>query len=279
MKETLEEKRKRMLALAKESVTQAYSTGEHAVIQAINTYNELEKAKNLIHERLFEWYGIYFPELRVSQHAYAALVSAIGAGKKQADFASIAKIAGMDQGVVERLAKESIGKDPEEKEYAVIKQLAETELRIEELQSSIDSYMKQAIESIMPNTTHILEYRIAAELLSKAGSLRKLANMPASTIQLLGAEKALFRHMKYGAKPPKYGVLFKLKDVTNAARGDKGKVARLYATKISIAARADAFSKRFIGDELKQSLDSSLERIKKNTKPYRPRPAKDFRQR
>ncbi|MEM3212248.1 MAG: hypothetical protein QXR85_02980, partial [Candidatus Micrarchaeaceae archaeon] len=127
------------------------------------------------------------------------------------------------------------------------------------------AYLRSAVEKLMPNIASLIDYRLAAELLSKAGSLNKLANMPASTIQLLGAEKALFRHLKYGAKPPKYGVLFKLKEVTNAQKKEKGRIARLYATKISIAARADAISKHFIGKELKQSLDEAMQRLKSKT--------------
>ncbi|MEM3215876.1 MAG: NOP5/NOP56 family protein [Candidatus Micrarchaeaceae archaeon] len=265
MKETAEQKRRRLIELAKESVAQAYSTGEHAIMQAVNTYNELEKAKNLVHERLTEWYGIYFPELRISQHAYASLVAAIGTNKRNADYEALAKASGIDVGELRALAARSIGKEPEEKEYEVIKRLAESELELESVQNGIDAYLRSAVEKLMPNIASLIDYRLAAELLSKAGSLNKLANMPASTIQLLGAEKALFRHLKYGAKPPKYGVLFKLKEVTNAQKKEKGRIARLYATKISIAARADAISKHFIGKELKQSLDEAMQRLKSKT--------------
>ena len=91
----------------------------------------------------------------------------------------------------------------------------------------------------MPNVTYLTDDKIAAELLAKAGSLERLAMMPASTIQLLGAEKALFKHIKFGSKPPKYGIIFKLPAVTSAQREKKGMVARAYATKICIALKAD----------------------------------------
>ena len=73
----------------------------------------------------------------------------------------------------------------------------------------------------MPNVTYLTDEKIAAELLAKAGSMERLALLPASTIQLLGAEKALFKHIKYGSKPPKYGVLFKLAEVTSAPKDQK----------------------------------------------------------
>lgn len=259
--ESLEEKRKRLLELAKQAVAQAYSSGEHSIIQAINSYAELEKVKNLIAERLSEWYGIYFPELKVGQHAYALIVSSIGKDKKKADFDTLSKLSGIDASTLKQLASSSIGIDPSEEEYKQIKDLADLQLSIEKVQEGIDAYLKQAATRLMPNITYLLDYKLAAELLSKAGSLNKLANMPASTIQLLGAEKSLFRHIKYGAKPPKYGILFKLRAVANARKEDRGRVARAYAAKLSIAARADAMSKEFIGDQLKKALDESLQKI------------------
>ncbi len=264
--ESIEEKRARLLELAKESVAKAYSTSEHAIMQAINTYNELEKVKNIINERLTDWYGIYFPELRISQHAYAVLASNIGTAKKNADYERLAELSGIDAASLKQLANSSIGTEPAEEEYKAIKELAESQLEIEKLQSDLDAYIKKESEKLMPNLTYLIDYRLAAELLSKAGSLAKLANMPASTIQLLGAEKALFRHIKFGAKPPKYGILFKLKEVANARKEDRGRIARAYAAKISIAARADAVSKQFIGELLKKQLDEALQKIKENPK-------------
>src|ERR1700691_2872236 len=106
---------------------------------------------------------------------------------------------------------------------------------MERLQSGLDKYLEQATKAIMPNITYLIDYKIAAELLSKAGSLNRLANMPSGTVQLLGAEKALFKHIKFHSKPPKYGVLYKLPQINTAQRDQRGKMARVYATKICIA--------------------------------------------
>ena len=135
------------------------------------------------------------------------------------------------------------------------------------LEDGIDAFLKEKVPLAMPNISYLIDYKLAAELLAKAGSLQKLAVMPASTIQLLGAEKALFRHLRSGSKSPKYGALFKLKEVTVAERWNKGKIARIFATKLSIAARADAISKRFIAKELKESLDKAIARITASEKP------------
>ena len=143
-------------------------------------------------------------------------------------------------------------------EFAALKNLASAELELIRVEKEIDAYLAENVPKAMPNVSYLVDYKIAAELLSRAGSLTKLALMPSSTIQLLGAEKALFRHIRSGSRAPKYGVLFRLKDVTVAERWNKGKVARMFAAKLSIAARADAFSKRFIADTLKAALEKSL---------------------
>ena len=101
--------------------------------------------------------------------------------------------------------------------------------------------------------------------------------MPAGTVQLLGAEKALFKHIKFGSKPPKYGILFKLPEVTNAPREIRGRIARVYATKICIALKADHFSKNFIAEKLKKDLDTSIKRIKESpVKPKNETPDRGF---
>jgi nucleolar protein 56 len=115
---------------------------------------------------------------------------------------------------------------------------------------------------MLPNTTYLTDEKIAAEMLSKAGSLERLATMPASTIQLLGAEKSLFKHIKFGSKPPKYGILFKMPVVNSASKDTRGRIARVYATKISVGLKADYYTKRFIAKELKKSLDEAIERIR-----------------
>lgn len=263
MIETPEEKRRRLLSLAKEAISKAYSTGEHSAAQAINAYNEIEKSRNLIHERIEEWYGIYFPELVLGSAVnYAKFVVEIGGNKKQATKEALRQTLGEGAEEIAQKIERSIGAEPEENEYKALKSLATAELDLMKVEDGIDAYLKECVPKLMPNISYLIDYKLAAELLSRAGSLTKLANMPSSTLQLLGAEKALFRHLRSGSKPPKYGVLFKLKEVVEADRSDRGRVARLFATKLSIAARADAFSKRFIGKQLRESIDSNLKKMK-----------------
>lgn len=259
------EKRKRMLTESREEVKIAYSAADHPIMQAISTYKEIEKVKGIIYERLEEWYSIYFPELKnLNQDAYADVVSAM---KEVGNITTedMEKIAG-EQGL--EMLKEIEGNQTRPKvgdeEYKALKELAKTEKDLSELQKTLDKFIAESVGKTLPNVTHLIEPRIAAELLLKAGSVERLATFPASTIQLLGAEKALFKHLKFGSRPPKYGVLFKLPQLSNASKKQRGRLARTYATKISIAARADAYTKRFIADKLKEQLDKAVANIMKN---------------
>jgi nucleolar protein 56 len=249
------------MEVAKRSVSNAYATEEHSVIQAINAYLELERIKNQVYERLEEWYSIYFPELKISnQSTYAKFVIEIGKNKKAASIEKLREVVGDKAEDTMKGIAYSIGREPSESEYATIRRLAETELSLIEAEQNVDSYLEGSTKKLMPNITYLIDYKVAAELLAKAGSLSRMATLPAGTIQLLGAEKALFKHIKFGGKPPKYGVLFKLPVVSNAPKNRGGKIARMYATKISIASKADAFTKRFIADKLKETLDKAISR-------------------
>ena len=113
-----------------------------------------------------------------------------------------------------------------------------------------------------PNISKIVGSLIGARLISLAGGIERLASMPSSTIQLLGAEKALFRYKKEGGKPPKHGVIFQHPKINRNPKEMRGKIARIFASKISIAAKADAFTKRDISKDLKDELDKRIKDIK-----------------
>jgi nucleolar protein 56 len=113
-----------------------------------------------------------------------------------------------------------------------------------------------------PNISRIVGSLIGARLISLAGGIKRLATMPASTIQLLGAEKALFRYKKEGGKPPKHGVIFQHPKINRNPKEVRGKIARIFASKIAIAAKADAFTKRDISKDLTEQLDKRIKDIK-----------------
>lgn len=264
MKESREEKRRRLIEQSRETVSEAFSSADHPIMQAINTYKEVEKVRGIMYERMEEWYGIYFPEIKTTnQESYAEIILNVRDPSDATD-ETMGRILGSEGA---RVAEEvrSAGNRPriEEREYEAMKELARAEKALAATQKNLDGYIEESVKRAMPNISYLIDSKIAAELLAKAGSLSRLASFPASTIQLLGAEKALFKHLKFGSKPPKYGVLFKLPQLSSASKRQKGRLARVYATKISIAARADAYTKRFIADKLRESLDKSVDRIMK----------------
>lgn len=263
-KRSFEQVRDKMLKSAKEGIKSAYSNEEYALIQAINAYLETSKSYNLSYERLSEWYGIYFPEIRLNNPKVLADLALVLNSRDGIDKDGINKILNDEQKSesLYKKAKETIGRSMNENEKRALVSFANLSNDMNRSLNELEAYIKLAANEILPNTTYLTDEKIAAELLAKAGSMERLASMPASTVQLLGAEKALFKHIKFGSKPPKYGVLFKLAGISNAPRDQRGRIARLYATKISIALKGDYFTKKFIAEKLKEDLERGIKRIR-----------------
>jgi nucleolar protein 56 len=159
----------------------------------------------------------------------------------------------------ERLSCWSILPASKKKVKPFEKTLSAVNDEIARLQDQIEKDMKK----IAPNTSEIIGPLIGARLISLAGGIQKMAMMPASTIQILGAEKALFRFKKEGGRPPKHGVIFQHPTINCAPKTERGKIARLLATKISTAIKADVFTKRDIADDLQQDIKRRLQEIRK----------------
>ncbi len=127
---------------------------------------------------------------------------------------------------------------------------------------TLESQIEEDMKKIAPNTTSLIGSQIGARLISLAGSLEKLAFLPASTVQILGAEKALFRFKKEGGKPPKHGVIFQHPLINRSIIKERGKISRMLANKISIAVKADFFTKRDISNTLKKEIEIQLKNIR-----------------
>ena len=130
--------------------------------------------------------------------------------------------------------------------------------KIKKMEKQIEEEMK----IVAPNISNIIGPLIGARLISFAGGLQRLATFPASTVQILGAEKALFRFKKEGGRPPKHGVIFQHTTINGAPRKIRGRLSRVYANKISIAAKADFFTKRDIAKDLKKELEENIKKIR-----------------
>jgi nucleolar protein 56 len=107
---------------------------------------------------------------------------------------------------------------------------------------SLNEYLKKRMDAVAPNLLALVGENVGSKLISHAGSLINLAKYPASTIQILGAEKALFRALKTKGKTPKYGLIYNSTFIGKAGVKNKGKISRYLANKCAIASRIDSFS-------------------------------------
>jgi nucleolar protein 56 len=237
------------------------------IIQIIEGIDELNKTINILVGRLVEWYGLYFPELYNILKDNERFVDLIIKEPNRFNLnEEILTKLGYSEKVSEKIIEASIksaGADFDEKDLNAIRNFAEKIKHLYEENRRLEKYLDELMKEIAPNLESIAGATIGARLIAKSGGLKELANLPASTIQVLGAEKALFKHLKYGTKPPKHGILFQHPLVHSAPKWQRGKIARLLANKISIAARADYFSQKDIRDILRRDIDKRVEMIKK----------------
>lgn len=254
--------REELLEKARAGVKEAYLEKDRPLIQCVNAIDEVDKTSNLLFERVQEWYGIYFPELRVREpEKYCELVTKVDRSNIRIDEISLVVGEAKAKEIQER-AQRSMGVDLGGKDLEKVRELAKEVLNLRILSNSIEKYESELAKELCPNLTYLIDAPLAAKLIAHAGSLKRLATMPASTIQVLGAEKALFKHLRNHTKSPKHGILFQHPWVNSAPKKERGKIARLLSTKIAIALKADFYSKRFIAEKLKQDLDRRMKEIK-----------------
>ena len=258
------------LELAKLRIKGASEKRDLIIAQGIQTLDDLDRTVNLFMGRLREWYGVYFPELDrlIEKHeTYARLVLNLGDRESYtAEALEKENIPKERAGLVAKAAESSMGADIAERDLEQIQALAKNVLEFYELRKNMENYVDRTMEEMAPNVRAVAGALLGARLIAIAGSLQTLAMRPASTIQVLGAEKALFRSLKTGARPPKHGLIFQHTLLHDAKRWQRGKIARVIAGKLAIAARADAFGGHFIGDRLKADINKRLEEIREKYK-------------
>jgi len=235
-----------MLALGKRRMRKAVGPDDH-LHQAVGAIDDLQESENVLLERLREWYGLHFPELArtADEPMYLDLIATYGTREAMP----------LD-------AKDSVGAPLGPAEVDTVRALATLVQETRDRRIATEAYVERSARERARNVAHLVGPLLAARLVSLAGSVDELARLPSSTVQLLGAEKALFRHLRDHKRPPKHGVLFQHPLVHRAPRWQRGAIARAFAGKIAIAARADAYSGRFIADELKADLDRAIANIR-----------------
>lgn len=250
------------MELTKMRVKRAGEKRDMVAAQAIQTVDDLDKTLNLFMSRVREWYGLHFPELDrlVEKHeTYARLVANLGR-RKNLTLEKL-KEEGLPQAKAEEIfkaAQASMGAELEDEDMEKIQIMCKTTLALHEVRHTLEDYLDSTMEGVAPNVRALAGSLLGARLIALAGGLSNLAKMPASTIQVLGAEKALFRSLRSGARPPKHGIIFQHPSIHEAKRWQRGKVARTLAGRLAIAARIDAFSGRYMGDKLKEDLEKRI---------------------
>ncbi|MBI2102084.1 hypothetical protein HYT53_05740 [Candidatus Woesearchaeota archaeon] len=217
------------------------------LIQAINSIEEIDKAANILVKRLREWYELYNPETSRATENHEKFVGEI-LEKEKSELLKELKIS----------QNESIGADLEQEGLEPIRSLAQQIYDLYRLRQVQFDYISSLMDEFCPNIKAVCDVLVGAKLMEHAGSLKRLSQMPASTIQILGAEKALFRHMKTGAKAPKHGVIVNHALIAKSPQSIHGKIARTLADKISIAAKVDYFQGKFVGDRLRKELEEKF---------------------
>jgi nucleolar protein 56 len=258
------------MEIAKLRIKGAVERRDLVVAQAIQTLDDLDRTLNLFMGRLREWYSVHFPELDrlVEKHeTYARLVLKLG-NRENFSLEALKKedIPEARSEQIFTVAETSMGADISSGDLAQIVTLSKDVLELYELRKSMENYLDKSMDEIAPNTKTIVGSLLGARLIAIAGGLQNLALRPSSTIQVLGAEKALFRSLKTGARPPKHGLIFQHTLLHEAKRWQRGKIARAVAGKVAIAARIDAFGGKYAGDRLKADLDKRVAEIREKYK-------------
>ncbi len=222
------------------------------LVQAVGVVGEIDKTLNVFSERLIEWYGLHFPELQRtlnSNEKYSEFVSSFGEKENAADER------------LKKLAEKSSGMDFSKKDIENIKIFSDEINRLFKTREQVSKYVENLCSEILPNTAAVAGPLLAARLIQLSGGLEKLSRMPSSTIQLIGAEKALFRHLKGQGKSPKFGVIYFHPLIQQAPNEKRGKIARLIAAKLSLASRLDAYSEKNEGERMKKELEEEVRRV------------------
>ncbi|CAM1509051.1 Fc.00g027900.m01.CDS01 [Cosmosporella sp. VM-42] len=213
------------------------------IIQAVKLLDDLDKELNVYAMRTKEWYGWHFPEMAKILNdnlAYARVILHVGMRTKisESDLSEI--LPEEVEAAIKAAAEISMGTEIMEEDLDNIKLLADQVIVYSDYRTQLSSYLESRMRAIAPNLTALLGYLVGARLIAHAGSLINLAKAPGSTIQILGAEKALFRALKTKHDTPKYGLIYHSSLIGQATGRNKGKIARMLAAKSALGIRVDA---------------------------------------
>ena len=240
------------------------------IIQAIALIETMDKNINTFAMRLKEWFSWHFPELAriISDNTiFAKVVNLIEQRENVNDemkekLEEVVLDEEKAQQIIEA-AKISMGQEMSEADVMQVKKFSQRVVEQIEFREKLQEYLRQRMNAVAPNLTTLIGEMVGSKLISHSGSLINLAKYPASTIQILGAEKALFRALKTKGKTPKYGLIFNSSFIGRAGQNNKGRISRYLANKCAIAARIDSFSEgqqtNAFGEKLKKQMEERLQ--------------------
>ena len=244
------------LAIAK--MKEASKSEDKHLIQAINSIDEIDESISKLIERIREWYALYFPEMDVikNNETYVRLIAENKTKEKIIE-------AKPDVFLIDPDYDEEINQS----DLDIMNNYANSIYELQKSRKSIENYIEDKMESLAPNLKLLVGASLGAKLISHAGGLKRLATYPSSTVQIMGAEKALFRHLKSGDRPPKYGLIYQHPQIRGAKWWNRGKIARMLASKISLACRKDIFTKYFNPNIYDEFIEKAEQIEKENPFP------------
>uniref|UniRef100_A0A7S3HYU7 Nucleolar protein 56 n=1 Tax=Favella ehrenbergii TaxID=182087 RepID=A0A7S3HYU7_9SPIT len=248
------------------------------ITQTIALIEQMDKDINTFAMRLKEWFAWHFPELTkiVNDNTiYARIVDLCDARRDNLteDLKEEIEQIVLDEEKAAQIidaVKISMGMDISDQDALQIKKWAERVTELMTFRETLSEFLKQRMSAVAPNLQALIGEIVGSKLIAHAGGLTNLSKYPASTIQILGAEKALFRALKTKGKTPKYGLLFNSTFIGRAGAANKGKISRYLANKCAIASRIDCFSEyptAKIGESLRDQVEERLKFIASGTKP------------
>lgn len=248
------------LLRVRKQLSQSHAEADRILAQEVRAIDDLVRTANLLVERLREWYALHAPEatrMVTDAETLAKLVAEKGD--------RTAVMTAIDQA---KMAESSLGSDLDPADLRVLQGFAVALAAVHDSWHALEARVSDAMTTVAPNLAAITGPVIGARLIALSGGLNRLATWPSGTVQLLGAETALFRHIKEGTKPPKHGILFQHPSVHLAPAWQRGPIARVLALAAAKAAKADAFTKNDLRPLLTADVKKGIERIQRE----RPRP-------
>ncbi len=253
-------------AMVKIGVKEASGKRDLIVSQVVFILDDFGKTFNLFANRLREWYGYHFPELSRlvdKSETYVQLIASLGE-RHNFTVENITKMGLNAQraGAIFEAAENSMGVNFNENDIKEIYVFSKAILELYAFRDRMEHYLDSLMDEAAPNIRELAGSTLGARLIAATGGLESLSKKSSGTIQILGAEKALFRSLKTGTRPPKHGLIFQYKDIHQSPRWQRGKIARAFAGKLAIAARLDAYGGNFRGTQLKEEFIKRVEEIK-----------------